>query len=654
MWRSGFGRGVLITGAAVLTSAFLLTNAGVAGAANTLSFTVSTAVDGHDASPGDGLCADAQARCTLRAAIEETNAQAASTSVTVTVPAGIYKLTLGTLPVTRNTITISGANAATTIVLQNGLGAVVSIGSGARATLAQLTLTNGGPGAKGGGLYNSGTATLSGVTVTANTAAAGAGITNAPHATLTLASTTVSNNSVASVPDSFPGGSAGGIENAGKLSLWGSVVSGNYAGEGGLGLNNSGGVGGNGGGIVNTGTLLAVGSQITGNYAGTGGPGNQEVPGNGGNGGGLYSAAGVVVLISTTVSGNFAGQAGAPETGDGPANAGNGGGIFNSARLAVSNSTFSSNTGASGGLGSDGGGIYNVGTSTIASSTFTGNVAGIGNATRSGYGGAIANIGTLILKNSSLTGNAAGTGGSAGNGLPGGNGGGLYQGGGAATLTGDTLSGNTSGNGGAGTFCEPCFSYGGPGGTGGGIYSTATLSITNSTLSGNTVGVGGNNAPPLGGSGPPGIGGALATGGGSTNLAYVTIGDNSDGIDAIAGTVTLAGTIVADSTGANDQTPNNCTGTITETTGYNLDSGTTCNFSLATDISGQEPLLGSLAANGGPTETQALPSGSPAIDTGGSSTTGCPLTDQRGSPRPDETADGGTCDIGAYESQGVA
>ena len=42
-----------------------------------------------------------------------------------------------------------------------------------------------------------------------------------------------------------------------------------------------------------------------------------------------------------------------------------------------------------------------------------------------------------------------------------------------------------------------------------------------------------------------------------------------------------------------------------------------------------------------------------AIDHGGTTATGCPTTDQRGLARPDETADAGACDMGAYESQGV-
>jgi len=69
------------------------------------------------------------------------------------------------------------------------------------------------------------------------------------------------------------------------------------------------------------------------------------------------------------------------------------------------------------------------------------------------------------------------------------------------------------------------------------------------------------------------------------------------------------------------------------------------------------PMLGPLQNNGGPTETMALPSGSPAVDAGNPS--GCTdgqghplITDQRGKPRPDSEDKTG-CDIGAYESQGL-
>ena len=232
--------------------------------------------------------------------------------------------------------------------------------------------------------------------------------------------------------------------------------------------------------------------------------------------------------------------------------------------------------------------------------------------------------------------------------MAGGNGGGIYEGAGTATLTGDTLNANAGGAGGNSPYVDPGCLAPGPGGDGGGIYSIATLAVTNSTLSGNTTGAGGSYVPPCSGSAPAGVGGGLATAGGSATVSYVTVADNSDGIDNLAGTVNLGGTIVADSTGAN------CTGTISDTSGYNLDSGTSCGFTAGTDITGTEPVLGALAANGGPTETQALLVGSPAIDHGGTKSVGCPTNDQRGSGRPDEAADNGSCDIGAYESQGVA
>jgi hypothetical protein len=84
--------------------------------------------------------------------------------------------------------------------------------------------------------------------------------------------------------------------------------------------------------------------------------------------------------------------------------------------------------------------------------------------------------------------------------------------------------------------------------------------------------------------------------------------------------------------------------------GYNLDSDGTCELTQPTDLWFTDPVLGSLADNGGPTWTHALLPRSPAIDAGS-----CPgtLTDQRGFPRPVNVlgvpnVDDG-CDIGAYE-----
>jgi hypothetical protein len=89
--------------------------------------------------------------------------------------------------------------------------------------------------------------------------------------------------------------------------------------------------------------------------------------------------------------------------------------------------------------------------------------------------------------------------------------------------------------------------------------------------------------------------------------------------------------------------------------GYNLSSDGSCDFSGPGDLNNTDPKLGPLQNNGGPTQTQALLPGSPAIDAGNPS--GCTdnkgnllKTDQRGAPRPGKEDTSG-CDMGAYERQ---
>jgi CSLREA domain-containing protein len=102
---------------------------------------------------------------------------------------------------------------------------------------------------------------------------------------------------------------------------------------------------------------------------------------------------------------------------------------------------------------------------------------------------------------------------------------------------------------------------------------------------------------------------------------------------------TYANTIVA----AN--APNDCAWsaspqTAITVTAPNLDSDSAC-FTGSGAIHSATPRLAAPADNGGPTDTVALLSGSPAIDTGSN----CLTTDQRGLPRPM----GPQCDIGAFE-----
>jgi len=617
----------------------------IAGALSPLTLSVNSKADTHAVNPKAGACHDAKGHCTLRAAIEVANAQVAGRLVTVHVPVGTYKLTLGSLLVKHNAVVVNGAKASTTIVTGQSKSQVLSVHAKAVLTLNQIELRGGNAATAGGGIANYGTTTLVSSIVTANTAATGGGISNAAGSTLTLDNSTVSSNTVASVADSIPGGDAGGISNAGTLVLNGSTISANDAGQGGFGGSDTGGPGGNGGGIANTGTVTVTATTITANQAGVGGIGlsGQEVSGQGGNGGGIYSRSGSVTLTNSTISNNSSGPAG--PLGEGSANAGDGGGVWSAATLAITGTTFSGNLGGQGpaGSGGNGGGIFTSGSATVTSSTFTSNTGGTGGSI-GGAGGAIDSAGTLTLSTSTLSGNTAGAGEGGGYG---GNGGGLAVTGGTSILSGDTLNGNMSGTGGNAIPVDPGCARPGPGGDGGGIYSVGSLSVTNSTLTGNTTGQGGFYVPPCAGQAPTGVGGGLSTAGGSAGLSYVTIADNSDGITNLAGTDTLGGAIVADNTGAN------CTGTTSESSGYNLDSGTTCGFTALTDETGTEPGLGSLANNGGSTQTMALSAGSPAIDAGGTSATGCPTTDQRGQARPDEPADLGACDIGAYESQGV-
>jgi CSLREA domain-containing protein len=108
------------------------------------------------------------------------------------------------------------------------------------------------------------------------------------------------------------------------------------------------------------------------------------------------------------------------------------------------------------------------------------------------------------------------------------------------------------------------------------------------------------------------------------------------------GKMTLKNTIVAGNTSTAGEAGCHVKDQVIESLGHNLSSDRTCNLTAAGDRPGTDPRLGRLAPNGGPTWTQALLPGSPAIDAGA----GCPSRDQRGVARPQ----GRSCDIGAFES----
>jgi hypothetical protein len=120
-------------------------------------------------------------------------------------------------------------------------------------------------------------------------------------------------------------------------------------------------------------------------------------------------------------------------------------------------------------------------------------------------------------------------------------------------------------------------------------------------------------------------------------------------VAVLSGTVSIRNTLIGANTDLSGQAPD-CSGVLTSDR-YNLVQNTTgCTLSgnLIGNITGQNPQLGALQDNGGATWTQALSSGSPAINAGnptapGSGLAACMPTDQRGWMRPNR------CDIGAFE-----
>jgi len=250
-------------------------------------------------------------------------------------------------------------------------------------------------------------------------------------------------------------------------------------------------------------------------------------------------------------------------------------------------------------------GIANNNTLTVDSSFFKNNVAAVD-------GGGISNFtGIAAITNSWFTGNSV----TQNNGF---GGGGLSNRGGTLTVTSSTLDHNTSA------------------GYGGAIATWGGAIITNVTITANTAS----------------DGAGISTGTGSTTIQSSTIDGNAatpygGGIEAYQSATTkyvqIKNTIISGNTATSQGA--NCFGFLAiASQGYNIDGGTTCQFAATGDQSNSDPQLGPLQNNGGPTLTQAIGTGSPALDKG-SPDCPPPYTDQRGSPRPM----GPACDVGAYE-----
>jgi hypothetical protein len=334
--------------------------------------------------------------------------------------------------------------------------------------------------------------------------------------------------------------------------------------------------------------------------------------GTSGNGGGIQNANGGTVNVTNCIlTDNFSGEKYDMmfPFGGGAIYNGNGG------TLNVTGSTFRRNIAAFEVTGYGGGAIFNnAGTLTVAQSTFEDNHT-------SQIGGAILNLS------------------------------------GALTATGSTFHHN-----------------GAPGGSGA-IYNQGVASLTNSTFVGNiaySIHLGQLEASPAG------SGGAISNSSNSTlNLSNCTVtanfAESAGGVASavnVGSTVNIKSTIIAGNYAGKffGEAPDVYGPFVSK--GFNLigkKDGST-GFTAATDKKGTikaplDPKLDPLGlrSNGGPTQTVALLTGSPAIDKGTSVTiAGTSLTtDQRGTgfPRVHDNgaianaAGGNGTDIGAFELQ---
>ncbi|HKX83297.1 MAG TPA: choice-of-anchor Q domain-containing protein [Pyrinomonadaceae bacterium] len=264
-----------------------------------------------------------------------------------------------------------------------------------------------------------------------------------------------------------------------------------------------------------------------------------------------------------------------------------------------------------------GGAIYNVGgTMVISNSVITGNTAANGGALNNAASASPSVPANLTLINCVLSNNSTTSSGAA------------LQNFSTSTLhmRGTTVSGNTTSSTGiAGAF-----------------QANGTVTITNSTFSGNSA--------------PAGTGAGVYYNGTSLIMTNATIVNNTSSVGsgglhrtgtnptAIVRNSIFANNSTADAFGLMSSQGNNIIGNVGTSTGW-----------VASDLQNTNPMLGSLADNGGPTQTHLPLADSPAINAGQNcvvdlscSANNPPVavtTDQRGVARPS----GGTVDMGSVE-----
>jgi CSLREA domain-containing protein len=529
--------------------------------------------------------ADTGANTLRQAVADATNGDTIDFNISPATP--IY-LTSGEILIKKD-ITILGDGAAITAISGSGLSRVFNITG--TVTISGVKISDGTTASYGGGInVAGGSLNLINSMVYSSIATNGGGGIYVLEGSLLMDNVYIISNTAAS------GGGAGIYNSQGNVTLVSSTVISNTA----KGTNGGGGIASNGGGVTLSHTDVMSNISV-------------------GVGGGIYFTGGTLdILDESQISYNVV------------ENHGGGLAIFSNygatQTTRIENSTIAYNQ-----IATDyrhGGGIYHLGNSngranlfldhtTILanSASFAGGCEGGGiyNAIQDATAAAAVSIhASTILSNTAKQ-----------------RAGGLLNNGGAVVISHSVIAGNSA----VGGFTK----------LGGGIFNTGILTMTNSTLSGNTADLDGG-----------GLYDASTT---PPRLDNVTIADNQTlGGDGggiyLAGTgIRLRNTIIGDN--QDSSTANDCEtdgAAFVLSSGYNLLESTpdsNCSLSGTGDITGQDPALGSLGDHGGPTWTQPLQSGSPAIDTGACTDLGGATVaiDQRYMSR--QYLPG--CDMGAYE-----
>jgi uncharacterized repeat protein (TIGR01451 family) len=602
-------------------------------------------------------------KVTLRGAIEAANHLGGNN--TINVPAGTYHLSQGQVSIT-NDLTLTGAvlkgtalggNLAPTSIINAGPNSrIFQVSAGFAVAISNVTLENGAvlgtassPG-QGGGIFDSGSLTLTNDILQSNLVGGAAGAAGAPG----------KNGANATFGVPATAGGPGGNGQAGGNAEGGAIYVAN-APEAALTITNSvlannaaiPGIGGNGGPGGNAGTGFAFNSSRGLSHGAPGGSGGNGGSGGTALGGGLYVAGGIVSIQNSVFSGNAAVPfIFSPQNGGRGGNGGAGGGQVSQGGV-----------GGIGGFGGPGGGteggaIFNRGNTTILDSSFSGNLAIGGSGGPGGSGG---------------VGSSGNTGGPGGAGLDGGDGG-YAEAGAIANANGATMkidssslfnnqaiagiggNGGNGGNGGSGSLGN----HGGNGGNGGNgnnalggcFVNSGSLTLTHSSVALNTAVPG--LAGAAGSGGPGGIsqfGGQPNGAPGSAGLPGAAGGAAYGGIEDGSGLATVYDTIIA----ANTAPSSPDVGLPFTSLGHNLigngsgGSGfTKAGDQVGTSTNPINPQLNIVGNFLVPQQT------SPALQAGDS--TKAPTTDERGLPRVvDDDAnldsDGAKIDIGAVEFQ---